>query len=80
MVLSLILGSPNQELSFLALVLGPNQLIFPPKQVPCKFSLNLPLFGLEPLSKGLGTNLKLQPIRLLEHIGPWTLDPGLKSP
>jgi hypothetical protein len=96
--------------------LGPNQLIFPPKQVPCKFlavlggsqvltqfsklvpidtykcenqtenrpqvlkrprtgtgwfsqksenrptlvfSLNLPLFGLGPSSKGLGTNLKL---------------------
>jgi len=38
---------------------GPNQLLFPPKQVPCRFSLNLPLFGLGPLSKGLGTNLKL---------------------
>ncbi len=38
---------------------GPNQFIFPPKQVPCRFSLNLPLFGLGPSSKGLGTNLKL---------------------
>jgi hypothetical protein len=32
---------------------------FPSKQVPCSFSLNLPLFGLGPLFKGLGTNLKL---------------------
>jgi hypothetical protein len=24
--------------------------------VSCSFSLNLPFFGLEPLSKGLGTN------------------------
>ncbi len=45
MGLRLILGSPNKELS--------------PKQVTCRFSLNLPLFGLGPSSKGLGTNLKL---------------------
>ncbi len=77
LVLSLILGSPNQELSFL-IFFGLNQLIFPPKQVPCRFSLNLPLFGLGPFSKDLGTNLKLRPIRLLEFIGPWTLDPRLK--
>jgi hypothetical protein len=38
---------------------GLNQLIFPPKPVPCRFSLNLPLFGLGPLSKGLGTDWKL---------------------
>jgi hypothetical protein len=56
---SLILGSPSQELSFLALFFGLNQLIFPPKQVPCRFSLKLPLFGLGRLLKGLGTNLKL---------------------
>jgi hypothetical protein len=37
----------------------PNQLIYPPKQVPCRFSLNLPFFGLGPLSKGLGTKLEL---------------------
>jgi hypothetical protein len=30
-----------------------------PKQVPCRFSLNLPLFGLGPSSKDFGTNLKL---------------------
>jgi hypothetical protein len=41
--------------------------------VPCRFSLNLPLFGLGPLSKGLGRNLKLFPIRLLDFIGPGTL-------
>jgi hypothetical protein len=43
----------------LALFFGPNQLILPPKQVPWRSSLNLPLFGLGPSSKGLGTNLKL---------------------
>jgi hypothetical protein len=37
---------------------GLKQLIFPPKQVPYRISLNLPLFGLGPLSKGLGRNLK----------------------
>jgi hypothetical protein len=59
LVPSLILGSPNEELSFLALFFGLNQLIFPLKQVPCRFNLNLPLFGLGPLFKGLGTDLKL---------------------
>jgi hypothetical protein len=34
-------------------------LIFPPKQVPCRSGLNLSLFGLGPLSKDLGANLKL---------------------
>jgi hypothetical protein len=73
LVPSLILGSPNQELSFL----GPNQLIFPPKQVPCRFSLNLPLMGLWPLSEGLGTNLKLSTNKIAWiH---WSLDPCLKS-
>jgi hypothetical protein len=38
---------------------GWNQWIFPPKQVSCGFSLNLPFFGLGPLSKHLGTNSKL---------------------
>jgi hypothetical protein len=45
------------------LFFGLNQLIFPPNQVPCSLSLNLPHFGLRllfrPLSKGLGTNSKL---------------------
>jgi hypothetical protein len=40
-------------------IFGPNQLIFLPEQVPCRFSLNLPFFGLGPLYIGLGTNLKL---------------------
>ncbi len=43
----------------LALFFGLNQLIFAPKQVPCRFSLNLPLFGLGPSSTGLGTHSKL---------------------
>ncbi len=43
----------------IALFLVWTKLIFPTKQVPCKFRLNLPLFGLGPSSKGLGTNLKL---------------------
>jgi hypothetical protein len=47
------------EALVLGLFLGLNQLIFPSKQVPCRFRLNLPLFGLGPSSKGLGTNLKL---------------------
>jgi hypothetical protein len=59
---SLILGSPNQVLSFLALVFWSEPIDFPSKTgVPCRFSLNLPLFGLGPSSKGLvgWTNLKL---------------------
>jgi hypothetical protein len=49
----------KKKATYEALAFGPNQLIFPPKQqVPCRFSLNLPLFGLGSLSKGLGTNLK----------------------
>ncbi len=76
LVPSLILGSPNQELS-LALFFGPNQLIFPPKQVPCRFCLNLPLFDLGPLSKGLGTNLKLSTNKIAWiH---WSLDLGPSS-
>jgi hypothetical protein len=70
----LILGSLNGELSFLALFFGLTQLIFPPKQVPCRFSLNLSLFGLGPSSKSLGTNLK----RLTNKIAwvHWSLDLG----
>jgi hypothetical protein len=41
------------------IVFGLNHLIFPRKQVPCKFSLNLPLLGLGPSTGGVGTNLKL---------------------
>jgi len=79
LVPSMILGSPKQELSpFLALFFGLNQLIFPPKQVPCRFSLNLPLFGFRPSFKGLGINLKLLTNKIAwTH---WSLDPRLKSP
>jgi hypothetical protein len=57
--------------------LGPNQLIFPPKQLPCRFSFNLPLFGLGASSKGLGTNLKLSTNKITWiH---WSLDLGPSS-
>jgi len=77
LVISLILDSPNQELALWRLFFGLNQLIFPPKEVPCRFSLNLPLFGLGPLSKGLRTNLKL----LTNKIAwiHWSLDLGPSS-
>jgi hypothetical protein len=38
-----------------------NQLIFLPKLVSCRFSLDFPLFGLGPSSKGHGSNLWLSP-------------------
>ncbi len=50
---------------------------FRPKQVPCRFSLSLPLFGLGPSSKGLGTNLKL-PTNKIAWIH-WSLDLGHSS-
>jgi hypothetical protein len=42
--------------------------------VPCKFSLDLPLFGLGPSSKGHRSNLWLSSysIALLYFIEPWT--------
>jgi hypothetical protein len=49
----------KSEALLLALFFGLNQLIFPPQQVPFRFSINLPLFALGPLSKGIGTNFKL---------------------
>jgi len=56
---------------------GLNQLIFPPKKVPCSFCLDLPLFGLGPSSKGRGSNLGFLASRIaLFH---WTLDLGLSS-
>ncbi len=51
--------------------------IFRPKQVPCRFSLGLPLVGLGPSSKGLGTNLKLSTNKIAWiH---WSLDLGHSS-
>ncbi len=56
---------------------GWNQFIFPPKQVSCSFCLNLSFFGLGPLSKGLGTNLKLSTNKISWiH---WSLDLGPSS-
>ncbi len=47
------------------------------KMVACRFSLNLPLFGLGPASKGHGSNLWLSSNRsALFH---WTLDLGNSS-
>jgi hypothetical protein len=42
--------------------------------VPCKFSLNLPLFGLKPTSKARGSNLWLSTNRIA--LFQWTLDLG----
>ncbi len=63
----------------LALFFGPNPLIFLPKRCHvslisiCHFLvLDLHLKALKPI-------LSFQPIRLLESIGPWTLDPPLKA-
>ncbi len=52
-------------------------MIFPPQQVPCRFSLDLPLFGLGPSFKGLATNLKLSTNKIpWIH---WSLDLGPSS-
>jgi hypothetical protein len=45
LVPSLILGSSKSGALRLGMFFGLNQLNFRPKQVPCRFSLNLPLFG-----------------------------------
>jgi len=75
-VLSLILGSPNQELSFNHCLLVWTNWFF--LQHRCHISLNLPLFGLGPSSKGLGTNSKLSTNKIAWiH---WSLDLRLKLP
>jgi len=55
--------------------LGSKPIDFPTKIVPCRFSLNLSLFGLGPSSKGHGSNLWL----LFNRIALFyrTLDLGL---
>ncbi len=60
---TLHLGSPtNHELSFEILLIGDGGLgvlepiDFPFEIMPCRFSLNLPLFDLGPSSKGQGSN------------------------
>ncbi len=39
--------------------------------MPCRFSLNLPLFGLGPSSKGLGSNLWLSSNRIASCLLNW---------
>ncbi len=69
---SLHLGSPNHELFILVWTNW-----FSSKMVPCRFRLNLSLFGLGPWSKGCGSNLWLLANRIaLFH---WTLDLGPSS-
>ncbi len=75
---SFCLGSSNHELSLLALpfssFFGCKLIYFSFKIVPCKFILNLPLFGLGISSKGRGSNLWLSYDRIaLFH---WTLNFG----
>jgi hypothetical protein len=74
---SLHLGSSNSELSFFnsfIYLFWFESIDFPSKMVwRCKFSLNLPLLGLGPSSKGLGSNL----LWLSSHriaLFHWTLD------
>jgi hypothetical protein len=75
---SLHLGSPNHELSFMLFCFCWSEPIdFPSQKVPCRFCLDLPLFGLGPSSKGRGSNLGFLASRIaLFH---WTLDLGLSS-
>jgi hypothetical protein len=56
---SLHFVSPNHELSPLSSLFRSRPIGFPSKMMPCKLNHNLICFDLEPLSKGLGTNLKL---------------------
>jgi len=50
-ILALHLDSSYHELSFLSSFFGFEPIDFPSKMVPCKLSLNLPLFGFGPSSK-----------------------------
>ncbi len=54
---------------------GLNQLIFPPKWCHVSLASNLPLFGLEPSSKGPASNLWLSSNRIMV-LFHWTLDLG----
>jgi hypothetical protein len=80
LVLSLILGSPNHELSFLHWFCV--QTNWFSLQNRCHISLaSICHFLVLNISlKALGPIWSFQPIRLLELIGPWFLDPHLKSP
>ncbi len=71
---SLHLDSPNHELCFFFFFFSSEPIDFLSKMVPCKFSLNLPLFGLKPTSKARGSNLWLSTNRIA--LFQWTLDLG----
>ncbi len=47
--------------------------------MPCRFSLNLPFFGLGP-SSAMSSIYGSHPTKLVYFSGPWTLDPHLKWP
>jgi hypothetical protein len=70
---SLCLGSSNHELSLLVFFFWCKLIYFPFEMVPCKFSLDLPLFGLGISSKGRGSNLWLSPDRITLDPRPRTL-------
>jgi hypothetical protein len=71
---SLHLGSPNHELSFLRsfFFFGGLNWLNLAKMLPCRFSLDLPLIGLGPSSKGHGSNFLLWANRTALFY--WTLD------
>ncbi len=75
-ILELDLGFSNHELSF-EFVFWSKPIDFPSKMVPCRFSLNLPLVGLGPSSKGYGSDLWFSANSIaLFH---WILDLGPSS-
>jgi hypothetical protein len=53
---------------------------FPPKYVPCTFSINLPLFGLGPSFENLGINLKLSTNKIAWIHWYSDLGPSFKLP
>ncbi len=70
------LGTSNHELSFLTIyIFWSKPIDFLSKMVSCRFSLDLPPFGLGPSSKGHGSNSWLSSIKIALFIGPglWTL-------
>ncbi len=71
---SLHFGFPNREF-FLKFSFWSEPIGFPSKMMPCKLNHNLIYVGLGPLSKGLGTNLKLLTNKNVQF--HWTLILGL---
>ncbi len=72
---SLHLGFSNHELFFFFFLFEP--IDFPSKMVPCKFSLDLSLFGLQPSSKVHGSILWRSTNKIV--LFHWTLDLGSSS-